>query len=386
MSPIVIVGSGLAGYGLAREIRKRDAATPLTLIGADAGQVYAKPNLSNALALGRLPEQLASETAAQAARRLDATILSHTRVRAIDRAGKRLLTDAGEIAYGRLVLALGADPIGHGLVGAGAERIHAVNDLDDYARFRAALTERNPTGKKRVAILGGGLIGCEFANDLVVAGHRVEVIHLGPWPLERLAPEAVGRALAAGLAAVGVTWRFGRAARTVEPAGAGVALVLDDGSRVEADLVLSAIGLRARTDLARAAGLATNRGIAVDRQLRTSDPDIHAMGDCAEVDGMVLPYIQPLLAQAKTLAAVLAGEDARLAYPAMPVVVKTAASPLVVAPPPPGASGAWQAETTAKGLIARYLDADRRLLGFALGGAETGQRLQYAQQLPALLA
>jgi rubredoxin-NAD+ reductase len=381
MNPTVIIGSGLAGYGLAREIRKRDGETPITLVTADGGQVYAKPNLSNALAQGRLPEQLASETAEQAAIRLNATILTQTRVTAIDRANKRVLTDTGEIAYRQLVLALGADPIAHGLNGAAADHVHTVNDLDDYARFRTALS-----GKQRVAIIGGGLIGCEFANDLAASGHQVEVVHLGAWPLERLVPEPIGQALVAGLDQHGVVWHFGHTAKAVEASGEGIVLILDDGSRIEADLVLSAIGLRSRTGLAQAAGLPVNRGIVVDRQLRTSDPDIFAMGDCAEVEGLVLPFVQPLLAQARTLAAVLAGEQPSIAYPAMPVVVKTPASPLVVAPPPMGASGGWQVEFTEKGMIARYQDGPDGLLGFALGGGETGQRLHYAKQLPATLA
>ena len=381
MSAIVVIGSGLAAYTLAREFRKRDGDTPLTLITADGGEVYAKPNLSNALAQGRRPEQLTSETAAQAAIRLNATIRAHVRVTAIDRAGKRLTTDQGDIPYARLILALGADPIPHGLAGDGMDRVYAVNDLDDYARFRAALE-----GRMRVAIIGGGLIGCEFANDLVATGHRVEVIQHGPWPLDRLVPEPVGQALAAGLGQRGVAWHFGRRASRVETAGQGVALRLDDGRRIEADLVLSAIGLRSRTALAQAAGLAVNRGIVVDRQLRTSDPAIHAMGDCAEVAGLVLPYVQPLLAQAKTLAAVLTGEDAQISYPAMPVLVKTPASPVVVAPPPMAAAGGWQVERTDKGLVARFLDGNGALLGFALNAGETGRRLQLAQQLPAMLA
>jgi rubredoxin-NAD+ reductase len=381
MNPIVIIGSGLAGYGLAREFRKRDGATPITLITADGGEVYAKPNLSNALSHGRVPAQLASETAEQAAARLDATILTRTRVTAIDRAEKRVLTDRGEIGYGRLVLALGADPIPHGLAGDGAGKVYAVNDLDDYARFRAALD-----GRRRVAILGGGLIGCEFANDLAASGNQVEVVHLGAWPLERLVPQPVGEALAEGLAGQGVNWHFGRTAKAIEAVGDGVALILDDGRRVEADLVLSAIGLRPRTGLAGAARLVVNRGIMVDRQLRTSDPRIYAIGDCAEIEGLVLPFVQPLLAQTKTLATVLAGEAAWLGYPAMPVVVKTPASPLVVAPPPAAADGGWQVERTGKGLVAQCRDGSGGLLGFALAGGETGQRLRLTQQLPPLLA
>jgi len=381
MNPIVIIGSGLAGYGLAREFRKRNSETPITLITADGGEVYAKPNLSNALSQGRSPGQLASETAEQAASRLNAAILTQTRVTAIDRAGKRVVTDKGGVGYGRLVLALGADPIPHGLSGDAMDKVYAVNDLDDYAAFRTALE-----GKKRVAIIGGGLIGCEFANDLVASGHAVEVVHLGHWPLERLVPEEVGRILATDLEKQGVTWHFGCLAKAIEHAGEGVVLVLDNGSRVEADLVLSAIGLRSRTALAKAAGLHVNRGIVVDRQLRTSDPDIHAIGDCAEVEGLILPFVQPLLAQARTLSTVLAGEQTEIVYPAMPVVVKTPASPLVVAPPPQGASGGWRIEQTEKGMIARYLDSPDDLLGFALSGGETGQRLQFAKQLPDLLS
>lgn len=378
-APLVIVGSGLAGYTLAREFRKRDTATPLVMVSADAGQLYAKPSLSNALAQGRVPAQLASETAEQAAVRLAASIHAHTRIGAIDRADRRLAGERGEIAYGRLVLALGADPIPHGLAGDGVDRVHAVNDLDDYARFRAALA-----GHRRVAILGGGLIGCEFANDLAATGHAVEVVHRGAWPLERLLPEAVGQALATALGAHGVTWHLGRMAVSAAAAGDGVVLDLDDGDRIKADLVLSAIGLRPRTALAAAAGLTVGRGIVVDRQLRTSDPDIHAMGDCAEVDGLVLPFVQPILAQARALAAVLAGEPARLVYPAMPVLVKTPAFPLVVAPPLAG-QGEWRVEATANGMIARHLDPAGRLTGFALAGGETARRLEFAQLLPAWL-
>ncbi len=99
-----------------------------------------------------------------------------------------------------------------------------------------------------------------------------------------------------------------------------------------------------------------------------------------------MPFVQPLLAQARVLAAVLAGDPSSIAYPAMPVVVKTPSSPLVVAPPPMGANGGWQVELTEKGMIARFQDGPDGLLGFALGGGETGQRMHYTKQLPATLA
>ncbi len=379
MSPIVILGSGLAGYGLLREYRKRDATTPVTLITADDGRVYSKPNLSNALSQGREPAQLATESAEQAAAKFNATILTHTRVESIDTAGKRVHTAAAGIPYGRLVLALGADPFPHGLEGDAAQDVLSVNDLDDYTRFRVALE-----GKRHVAILGGGLIGCEFANDLAASGIAVTVIHLGPWPLERLIPEQMGAALTQSLATKGVAWRFGRLAKRVDAHAGGYRLTLDDGGQVEADLVLSAIGLRPRTALAKTAGIPVNRGIVVNRRLETAVADIHAIGDCAEVAGHVLPYVQPLLIQVRALAALLSGEEAQVSYPAMPVVVKTSAYPIAVQPPAANTSGTWQLEAGENALIARHLGAAGELNGFALGG-DTRRRAELAKQVAALL-
>jgi NAD(P)H-nitrite reductase len=374
--PIVIIGSGLAGYTVLREFRKRDQATPVTLICADDGHFYSKPNLSNALAAGKGAEQLVNTPREKMASDLKAEILANTRVTAIDTVGKKVRRGDGETGYSKLVLALGADAIPHGLTGPGSEKVFAVNDLQDYATFRAAL---KPGGK--VAILGGGLIGSEFANDLAASGHKVEVVHLGPWPLERLIPEQVGRALADALAEKGVAWHFGRTAKAIEPVGEGIGLTLDDGSRVEADIVLSAIGLRSRTQLAASAGLQVNRGIVVDKTLQASAADVYAAGDCAEVGGQVLPYVLPLMQQARALAATLAGETTEVRYPVMPVVVKTPALPLAVLPPAPGAEGGWQVECFDDGICALHLDNGRLLQGFALAGRQATQRAQYAAKV-----
>ena len=279
------------------------------------------------------------------------------------------------------MLALGADPIPHGLAGDGVGRVNAVNDLADYTRFRAGLE-----GARKVAVLGGGLIGCEFANDLATAGVASEVVNRGPYPLNNLLPPEIGEVMTEALADKGVTWHFGRTGKSVEETADGVVLTLDDGSRIEADRVLSAIGLRPRTQLAQAAGLATRRGIMVDRQLSTSDPAIFALGDCAEVEGLVLPYVQPLLLQVKALAAILAGAPAQVSYPAMPVVVKTPACPLVVLPPPQGLAGEWQVDGEGRDRKALFHDHAGQLRGFALTGKTTPQRLELAKDIPGLLS
>ncbi|OJW90884.1 FAD-dependent oxidoreductase [Thiobacillus sp. 65-1402] len=376
MHPIVIVGSGLAGYTLLKEIRKRDAAVPVTLVTADDGAFYSKPNLSSALAAGKSAAALASASAEEMAAGQNATVLAHTRITAIDPQGRRIRSDRGELEYGKLVLALGADPLPHGLAGSGAAGVLAVNDLADYAAFRSAIA-----GKQRIAVLGGGLIGCEFANDLAHAGFAVDVVHLGEWPLERLLPVEAGQRLADGLAALGVSWHFGRSATSVERTATGCQVVLDNGEVLEADVVLSAIGLKPRTGLAQAAGIPVGRGIRTDRLLQTGAPNVYAMGDCAEVEGLNLPYVQPLMLQARALAATLAGTPTPVVYPAMPVMVKTPAHPVAALPPQAGAAGGWQVECGDTGVCALHTDGSGRLQGFVLTGGETGRRSALLKEL-----
>jgi len=378
MHPIVIVGSGLAGYTLLKEIRKRDAATPVTLVTADDGAFYSKPNLSNALTAGKTAAALPSAGAEKMAADQNATVLTHTRVTAIDTQARRIRTAGGELDYSKLILALGADPIPHGLSGDGTDAVLAVNDLADYAAFRRALD-----GKKRVTVLGGGLIGCEFANDLAHAGYTVDVVHLGEWPLERLLPVEAGQRLADSLAALGVNWHFGRSAKSVEQTANGYRVGLDSGEIIESDVVLSAIGLRPRTQLAKDAGIPVGRGIQTNRLLETGAPDVYAMGDCAEVEGLNLPYVQPLMVQARALAATLTGTPTPVVYPAMPVMVKTPAHPVAVLPPKIGAAGGWKVECGDSGVCALHTDAAGRLQGFALTGSETARRNTLAKELAA---
>jgi len=129
------------------------------------------------------------------------------------------------------------------------------------------------------------------------------VVHRGASPLERLLPVEAGRRLADSLAVLGVTWHFGRTGKSVEQTADGYRVVLDNGESVAADVVLSAIGLRPRTLLAQAAGMPVGRGIQTDGLLETGVKNIYALGDCAEVEGLNLPFVQPLMVQARALAA-----------------------------------------------------------------------------------
>ncbi len=381
MDPIIIIGTGLAAYNLGKEFRKLDTTTPLLFITNDDGSFYSKPMLSNALAKNKTPAELANFDADKMAADLNAEIMTFTRVEGIDPKSHCVNTSQGDtLNYRKLVLAVGAKAIEPPLVGEGVELIYTVNSLQDYTAFRESVME-----KRHVAIIGPGLIGCEFANDLLSAGHKVSVIGPDPLPLGRLLPAAAGEFLKDRLAAAGVNWYLGDTCSAVNKEGNEFVLELSGGKTLRADVVLSAIGLKPDTALAEAAGLKTGRGIVVDRKLQTSDPDIYALGDCAEVEGRVLLYLMPLMQSARALAKTLAGEPTEVTYPAMPTLVKTPACPCTAAPPPAGAEGEWQIEKSEQGLKAIYIDKAGNLLGFALLGEAVNEKMALTKQLPAVM-
>lgn len=384
MSALVIIGTGLAAYNLAKEFRKLDSERALILITQDDGRNYSKPMLSTGFGKNKTADELAMNAVAQMREQLKADIRTGVRVNAIDRVAKTVQVEGELIAYGDLVLAVGADVFRPALGGDGVERVYSVNDLQDYARFREVLA-----GKKKVVIIGGGLIGCEFANDLSVGGFQVDVVEPVGRVLPSLLPEPASAAVAAGLASLGVQFHFGHSVKGVWESGAGVEVELSNGERIAGDVVLSAIGLRPRTSLAEAAGLEVGRGIRVDRFLRTNDAHIYALGDAAEVEGKVLLYVLPLMAAARALAKTLAGSDTAVQYPAMPVQIKTPVCPVVVAPVAPGTDGQWQIEAEGQDVKALFKAPDGQLLGFALTGAHAGSgalKMELTKQLPPLLA
>jgi rubredoxin---NAD+ reductase len=387
---VVVVGSGLAGYNVARELRKLDAEVPLVVISRDAAGFYSKPMLSNALASKKTPATLVMKDAAKMAAEINARIVSNTGVQSIDTQAQTLTLSDGEVLpYRDLVLALGADPLRLPLQGDAADTVLSVNDLDDFARFAEALdTAAGGQPAKRVAILGAGLIGCEFANDLLAREIQPTVLDLAERVLPRLLPPEASARLQARLEAGGATFRFGTGVSAVNRGANGLVLTLSDGSTVEADLVLSAVGLRPRTHLAAEAGILTGQGIMVDRQLATNRPHVYALGDCAEVDGHCLPYVMPLMQQARALAATLAGKPTPVSYPAMPVVVKTPAWPTVVCPPSARAEGQWQVVSSDEAIEARFVSSANpdQLLGFVLQGKAVSQRQALAGQVPSLLS
>lgn len=375
--PVVIVGSGLAGYTVAREFRKLDADTPVLIITRDHGGFYSKPMLSNALAQKKTADSLLMKDAARMAHEIGVEVRNNATVTDIDPSSKHIVMNGEQIHYSKLVLALGADTIKLPLQGSGAAEVISVNDLDDYRNFRAAID-----GKKKVTILGAGLIGCEFANDLAIAGYQIDVIDLAPQVLGRLLPSEAAGFIQSRLQAEGVNFHLGCTTQSIERKGQHLQVELSDGSVFETDVVLSAVGLKPRIALAQAAGIKINRGIVVDANLQSSAPDIYALGDCAEVEGRVLPFVMPIMTAARALAPTLTGKITEVHYPTMPVAVKTPACPTVVAPAEPGAQGDWKVETCKDGVKAVFRHQNGNLLGYALLGSYTSEKSGLTSQLP----
>lgn len=389
MHPIVIIGSGMAGYAAAREFRKLNTEQELIMICADDAANYAKPTLSNALAGKKAPEQIALGDAAKMAAQLNMKIVNHTWVKSIEAQAHQLHLENADGAasvqdYSKLVLAIGANPIRLAIAGDGSDDIHVVNNLNDYKAFRAHIDECH---EKRVVILGAGLIGCEFANDLQNTGHSVTVIDLAPQPLGRLLPAHAAEVFKENLEKTGIHFVLGTTVEKVSKDQHGSYFVaLASGQSLKADAVLSAIGLQPNTALAKAANIHTRRGVVTNAGLETSQADIYAMGDCAEVNGTLLPYVMPIMQQARALAKTLNGEQTAVHYPAMPVAVKTPAAPLTVLPAPVDADVSWETEALEDGMLAKAVDADGTLRGFVLLGATAGkQRLALTKLVPDLI-
>jgi len=383
--PVIILGTGLAGYGLAKEFRKHDSDTPLILITSDDGRSYSKPMLSTGYTKDHSANDLAQLDAGSMARLLKASVWTMTRVNAIDTTQQLIKVGDAQTAihYGKLVLAVGAEVIRPPIEGDALELVYSVNDLLDYADFRIAVKKNEV---KKVCIIGGGLIGCEFTNDLLNGGFEVEAVDPLGYCLPTLLPETAGKAVQAALEAKGARFHFGPLVTAVNKADKGVVVTLNNGETIAADLVVSAVGVRPRTGLAAASGIDTGRGILTNALLETNAPNVYAMGDCAEVNGHVLVYVAPLMAAARALGQTLAGTPTPVNYPAMPVTIKTPVCPVVVAPPAAGAAGEWSIDADGSNVKAEFRNGEGKLLGFALTGDATREKMILQKALPPIMA
>ncbi|MBV1881732.1 MAG: FAD-dependent oxidoreductase [Pseudomonadales bacterium] len=382
-NPVIIIGTGIAGYSLAKEFRKGDKTTPLVLITSDDGRNYSKPMLSTGFTKKSTADDLATSDAAKMGDHLQASVRTMTSVTKIDTDAQTIELDGDTVLpYDKLVLAWGADVIRPPLKGDGLDLVYSINDLMDYGKFRSSIKE---AGAKKVLIIGGGLIGSEFSNDLVNGGFEVEAVDPLGYSLPTLLPEVAGKAVQGALEDLGCKFHFGNLVTEVNKSGKGVVATLDNGATIEADIVVCAVGVRPRIELAVSAGIEVNRGIKANRLLETSASNVYTLGDCAEVEGNVLFYVAPLMAGARALGKTLAGSPTEVEYPAMPVTIKTPACPVVVSPAPHGSAGEWDIKEDGANIVARFLSPNGKIIGFALTGEGIREKAALQKLLPPIL-
>jgi nitrite reductase (NADH) large subunit len=208
------------------------------------------------------------------------------------------------IPYAKLVIATGSRPIRLGAPGMELPGVLTFRDLADVAAIRSGAA-----AGKRAVVIGGGLLGLEAAYGLAKAGAKVTLLHLMDRLMERQLDARAASMLKAAVEARGVTVLLQAETARVEGRKKVEAVVLADGRRLDADMVVVAVGIRANTDVARTADVEINRGIVVDDTLKTSLPDIYAIGECAEHRGQCYGLVEPAHEQARVLAQRLAGGD-----------------------------------------------------------------------------
>ncbi|GAA3429155.1 FAD-dependent oxidoreductase [Streptosporangium nondiastaticum] len=329
MTRLVVVGNGMAGARLVSEVRARDPHIRITVFGAETGRPYNRALLSNVLAGTMTPGQvwmLDAEWYADHA----VTALPGVEVTAIDREAREVLTACGRREpYDVLVLATGGEAVVPPL--PGAERAVAFRTMGDCEAILAAAGTA-----RRAVVVGGGLLGVEAARGLAGRGLPVTLLHLAGHLMERQLDAEAGLVLGESLAGLGVEIRTGVTVREIldggvrlaagagrgtaagtagataaSPSGAGEP---GEGEVVEADLVVLACGVRPVTRLARDAGLAVARGVVVDDEMRTGDPSIFAIGECAEHDGVVYGLVAPAWEQAAVVAGLVTATDRTARY------------------------------------------------------------------------
>lgn len=383
-NPIMIIGSGFAAYQLVKALRRSDKQTPITVITADDGHDYNKPDLSHVFTNKHNADALIRQAADSFAQDNDITIYTQTKVETIDRHAQNVTTTKGDVlSYSKLVLATGASTFIPAMNGSAVKEVITLNSRIEYQAAQHKLDQA-----EHVLIIGAGLIGTELAMDLSISGKTVSIVDPCDSVMQTMLPDAISTPLQKKLTQGGVKLHLNNTVQALEQTDFGVEVILNSGEQFLVDSVISASGLKPNIQLAQQTGLTVDKGIVVNRQLQTSDSNIYALGDCAQIENKVLSYLQPTLLSANVLAKVLlqtAGPAATLKLPAMLVKVKTPNLPVQLAGQTGQSVPKWSIELNQEGITARAFDYDNKLVGFVTTQNHMSNALKILKDLPALL-
>ncbi|EHR01986.1 NAD(P)/FAD-dependent oxidoreductase [Bradyrhizobium sp. WSM471] len=304
--PLVIVGNGMAAARLVDELAKTALGRyAVAVIGEEPRLAYNRVLLSSVLA-GETGSHEIELRPADWWRHRGVTVRYGYRVTEID-TGRRELKIEGEesMEYSKLVLAVGSTPLRLNVPGADLAGVHTFRDTRDVDLLLTLAA-----AKKRVVVVGGGLLGLEAAYGLAKAGAPVTLLHLMDRLMERQLDAPAADLLKTLVERKGIRILLNASTARIHGEGHVEAVELADGSRIEADAVIFAAGIRPNIALAKDAGIAVNRGIVVNDEMQTASPDIYALGECAEHRGTCYGLVEPAYEQARVLARHLSGRPA----------------------------------------------------------------------------
>lgn len=354
---ILIVGSGFAARQLVKSLRKLDGNVPISLIAADSCDEYNKPELSHVISQHQSADALTRQTVGSFAEQYRVTVHPNTRITALDSQQKTVSSDERCWRYDKLVLAMGASAIVPPV--PGHQHMLTLNSQQEYRSGEAALLQA-----RQVLILGGGLIGCELAMDMCRAGKRVTLVDKACSLMSALMPVEASSGLQHRLQQMGVELVFNQQLTAIEQRQNGMQVTLSNQRHLLVDAVVSAIGLKPNIALAQQANLQVNQGIQVDLSLQTSAQDVYALGDCAEIEGQLMPFLLPIQFSATTLAKNLLGTAEAVKFPAMLIKVKTPDLPVHLAGETQRQDLSWSISVDPQGMVAKGWDQQQQLRAF----------------------
>ena len=383
-APITIIGSGFAAYQLVKAIRRLELQTgepssAINLFTADDGAEYNKPDLSHVFSKQQTACDLVIKSGEQFAQEHNVVLHANSAIERIDSQTQQLFVDGIGYSYSKLVFATGASAFIPPMQGNALDQLITLNSLQEY---QAAETQLHLA--KRILVIGGGLIGVEIAMDLASSGKAVNVVEPNDRLLASLVPEFVALPLEQQLRKQGIELTLGTAVQAIHSndnnGNDSLSVTLDNGQQLIVDAVICAAGLRANAQLAKEAGIEVNKGICVDAQLQSSQQGVYALGDCAEIQGRMMPYLQPIVLSANVLAKHLLGQEAQLTLPAMMVKVKTPSYPIQLAGNFEQVAS-WDVQFTSSGITARAKDENANLVGFVVTSEQVSQAFPLLREL-----
>lgn len=375
--PIVIIGSGFAAYQLVKSIRRQDETTEISIITSDEGHDYNKPDLSHVFSKRQDKADLITLSATQFAEQYNINLFPLTRVHKINREEKCIVIESQKIAYSKLVLATGANPFIPPMSGSGVDNILTLNSLSEFNQCKDSITTAN-----NILVIGGGLIGVEVALDLANAGKKVAIVEPSEHLMSNQLPKYIALELQQKLALKQVCIYTNTTVKQIENGNNERLITLGDQQQFSVDEVLICAGLKPNVQLAQQANIKVNRGICTNSQMQTSDDDIFALGDCAELNGVVRSYLQPILLGAIALSKTLLGQPTEVSLSNMMVKVKTPNYPIQIGGITTGNTvNSWRYDVDEQGMIAKAMNADEHCIGFVVTQDKTNQAFSLIRTL-----